>query len=96
MQVEPLRRKFAATTREWEQTTKDADMLEEELREEKVSRENELEWCLWRVDWLLTLDSLVYGDDQWLVVFRTSAAQTEDMLRSLEKMVAQSVRTCII
>jgi hypothetical protein len=36
MQIEPLRRKFVATTREWEQTTKDADMLEEELKEEKV------------------------------------------------------------
>ncbi len=36
-QVEPLRRKFVATTREWEQTTKDADMLEDELKEEKAS-----------------------------------------------------------
>lgn len=38
MQIEPLRAKFVATTREWEQTTKDADMLEEELKEEKVSQ----------------------------------------------------------
>lgn len=36
MQIEPLRKKFVATTREWEQTAKDADMLEEELKEEKV------------------------------------------------------------
>lgn len=35
-QIEPLRAKFVATTREWEQTTRDADMLEEELKEEKV------------------------------------------------------------
>lgn len=82
IQIEPLRRKFAATTREWEQTTKDADMLEEELKEEKVSHST----CACE-----TRLTDVWTSDQWLVVFRTSAAQTEDMLRSLEKMVAQSV-----
>ncbi|KAJ8291483.1 hypothetical protein OF846_005158 [Rhodotorula toruloides] len=55
-----LKHKWADAVADWEAAQKDADVLGEELKE-----------------------------DKWLVVFRTVSAQAEDMMRSLEKVVAQ-------
>ncbi|BGP27924.1 hypothetical protein JCM10295v2_006911 [Rhodotorula toruloides] len=60
-QVELLQQKWADAVGEWESAQKDADVLGDELKE-----------------------------DKWLVVFRTVSAQAEDMMRSLEKNVAQA------
>ncbi|BGP03801.1 hypothetical protein NBRC10513v2_007543 [Rhodotorula toruloides] len=59
-ELDLLRHKWVDTVGDWEAAQKDADVLGEELKE-----------------------------DKWLVVFRTVSAQAEDMMRSLEKVVAQ-------